>query len=163
MCGPSIEAKDWGYGDDDPKWSLFQSDLYPLRIKFLGHAFHKRFFSSVPRGIEAIPWSSRQTKTARWFPKLANDLQVIFIFLRLKPFPNLSKDGLGKAYKNRPKSGRQRPGFLTIFPSTKPDLLHKSIPSPKFLEVFPKSLKNIQNHKHVPNIYPNIYPDIDPT
>ena len=68
MCGPSIEAKDWGYGDDDPKWSLFQSDLYPLRIKFLGHAFHKRFFSSVPRGIEAIPWSSRQTKTARWFP-----------------------------------------------------------------------------------------------
>lgn len=75
-------------------------------------------------------------------------------FLRLKPFPNLSKDGLGKA---------QRPGFLSIFPSTKPDLLHKSIPSPKFLEVFPKSLKNIQNHKHVPNIYPNLYPDIDPT
>lgn len=45
MCGPSIEATDGGYGDDDPKWSLFQSDLYPLRIKFLGHAFHKGFFS----------------------------------------------------------------------------------------------------------------------
>lgn len=163
MCGPSIEAKDWGYGDDDPKWSLFQSDLYPLRIKFLGHAFHKRFFflcASWHRGYSLVISTNKNRPLV---PKLANDLQVIFIFLRLKPFPNLSKDGLGKAYKNRPKSGRQRPGFLTIFPSTKPDLLHKSIPSPKFLEVFPKSLKNIQNHKHVPNIYPNIYPDIDPT
>jgi hypothetical protein len=65
MCGPSIEAKDGGYGDDDPKWSLFQSDLYPLRIKFLGHAFHKGFFSlcaSWHRGYSLVK------KTARWFP-----------------------------------------------------------------------------------------------